>query len=299
MKLRLTLIVIIGSVFTIAQAQGVAINETGALPDSAAMLDVSSSRKGLLPPRLTVMQRNSIMNPPPGLMIYNIDANCMEWWNGSGWYNACSGNTSTPGFPPGTVFCVSGPTAIVPVVNPITGRTWMDRNLGASQQAQHITDQNSYGDLYQWGRPADGHQCRNSTMVASLSSVDQPGHPSFIIGFLDWRNPLNFSLWQGVNGTNNPCPIGYRIPTEAELNSERLSWSVNNANGAYASPLRWPMAGARGYSNGALSYVNTEGTIWTTTFIGSQIRRIRFNQTQAFFASDGTASGISVRCTMN
>jgi hypothetical protein len=36
----------------------------------------------------------------------------------------------------------------------------MDRNLGASQVATSSTDPASYGDLYQWGRPADGHQIR-------------------------------------------------------------------------------------------------------------------------------------------
>ena len=42
------------------------------------------------------------------------------------------------------------------VTNPITGRTWMDRNLGASQVATSYTDELAYGDLYQWGRLSDG-----------------------------------------------------------------------------------------------------------------------------------------------
>ena len=65
-------------------------------------------------------------------------------------------------YPPGSIFCTSGPTQIVPVLNPITGKTWMDRNLGASQVATSSSDAAAYGDLYQWGRRADGHQCRNS-----------------------------------------------------------------------------------------------------------------------------------------
>jgi hypothetical protein len=124
----------------------------------------------------------------------------------------------------------------------------MDRNLGASRAATSSTDTQAYGDLYQWGRAADGHQKRNSATTSSLSSSDTPGHGNFILAPnspYDWRSPQNTNLWQGVNGVNNPCPSGYRLPTEAELNAERLSWGSNNAAGAFASPLKLPVAGGR------------------------------------------------------
>ena len=56
----------------------------------------------------------------------------------------------------------------------------MDRNLGATQAATSSTDVDAYGDLYQWGRFSDGHQCRTSNTTATLSSVDQPAHGDFI-----------------------------------------------------------------------------------------------------------------------
>ena len=120
-------------------------------------------------------------------------------------------NVVLPTYPAGSVFCTSGPTAIVDVTNPTTGKTWMDRNLGASQAATSSTDDAAYGDLYQWGRRADGHQCRTSPTTATLSSIDQPAHGNFItIGSTpyDWLSPQNVNLWQGVNGVNNPCPSG-------------------------------------------------------------------------------------------
>ena len=67
------------------------------------------------------------------------------------------------------------------VTNPVTGRTWMDRNLGASRVATGSTDAEAYGDLYQWGRAADGHQKRNSSTNTTQSSSDNPGHGNFII----------------------------------------------------------------------------------------------------------------------
>jgi hypothetical protein len=60
-------------------------------------------------------------------------------------------NAPLPKYPAGSVFCASGPTVIVDVTNPATGKIWMDRNLGATQVATSSTDANSFGDLYQWG----------------------------------------------------------------------------------------------------------------------------------------------------
>ncbi|MEI8049707.1 MAG: hypothetical protein WCI92_20215 [Bacteroidota bacterium] len=52
-----------------AQAQ-VGINSTGANPDNSAMLDVNSTSKGLLIPRMTKDERDAIVNPVNGLLIY-------------------------------------------------------------------------------------------------------------------------------------------------------------------------------------------------------------------------------------
>lgn len=50
----------------------VGINNDGTLPDPSAMLDVKSTSKGFLPPRLTQPQMAQIINPADGLMVYNI-----------------------------------------------------------------------------------------------------------------------------------------------------------------------------------------------------------------------------------
>jgi hypothetical protein len=175
----------------------------------------------------------------------------------------------------------------------------MDRNLGATQVATSSTDVNSYGDLYQWGRRADGHQCRTSPTTATLSSIDQPAHGNFITinsGNYDWRSPQNASLWQGVNGVNNPCPSGYRIPTETEINAERLSWSQNNSVGAFASPLKWTLAGYRGNGNGTLNYVGSLGDYWSSTVSGTHTRNMGFLSSNAHMNVNFRAYGFTVRC---
>jgi hypothetical protein len=105
----------------------------------------------------------------------------------------------TVALPDGSVLCNGyGATAIVDVTNPATGKIWMDRNLGAATVATSSTNSLSYGNLYQWGRRNDGHQCRNSATIATQSSIDQPAHGLFITGYSDWRNPQNGNLWQGL-----------------------------------------------------------------------------------------------------
>jgi len=70
---KLTLLTTILLTATVALGQGVAISETGAEPDPSAMLDVTSTEKGILIPRITQAQRDAISNPATGLLIYQSD----------------------------------------------------------------------------------------------------------------------------------------------------------------------------------------------------------------------------------
>jgi hypothetical protein len=271
-----------------------------AAPNASAKVEIASTTQGFLPPRMTSSQRDVISSPAAGLTIYNTTVNCLQWWNGSLWYDGCGNNApAQPQYPVGSVFCASGAAAIVDVTNPTTGEIWMDRNLGATQAATSSTDVDAYGDLYQWGRFSDGHQCRTSNTTATLSSTDQPAHGDFILGLnspYDWRSPQNDNLWQGVNGTNNPCPSGYRIPTEAELEAERLSWSSNGSAGALVSPLKLPLAGGRNSSNGSLNDVGLFGFHWSSTVSGANSRYLNFFSSIAIMSPTERASGRSVRC---
>jgi uncharacterized protein (TIGR02145 family) len=200
-------------------------------------------------------------------------------------------------FTAGTVNC-AGATAVVNVTSP-TGKIWMDRNLGALQVATSSTDAASYGDLYQWGRRADGHQCRTSATTTTLSSIDQPEHSSFILAPstpYDWRSPQNTNLWQGVNGLNNPCPSTYRLPTEAELEAERLSWTVNTSVGAFASPLKLTIAGTRPGSLGSIQGGGIEGLYWSSVVSDTSSRGLYFSSPNATMSTTRRANGFSVRC---
>ena len=255
------------------------------IQNNGAEVEIASTTQGFLPPHMTTSQRDAIASPAAGLTMYNTTVNCLQSWNGMLWDDGC------------------GSTASVPTVtNSSTGKIWMDRNLGASQVATSSTDANSYGDLYQWGRGNDGHQYRNSATTAALSSSDQPGHANFILTTslpYDWRSPENTNLWQGVNGVNNPCPSGYRLPTETELDAERSFWISQDAAGAFASPLKLPMAGYRNYrvvDAGSLSHVGSVGDYWSSTLSGTASRDLDFSSSNANMHTDVRAYGVSVRC---
>jgi uncharacterized protein (TIGR02145 family) len=205
-----------------------------------------------------------------------------------------------------TVSCmaIGTNTTIVDVVSP-TGKTWMDRNLGATRQATSLTDQAAYGDSYQWGRLKDGHQCRNSSTTATKSSSDEPGHGNYITtNHEDWRNPKNDNLWQGVNGTNNPCPSGYRIPTKTEWNAELATFSPNNSSsGAYNSVLKLTLGGYRTVAGNSFYGVGVIGDYHTSTIGGNDVSYVViygagfYVQDPVYYSSRG--QGRSVRCIKN
>lgn len=65
----------------------VAINKDGSTPDVSAMLDVKSTQKGLLIPRMTTKQRTDIGTPATGLMVYDSDFKSFWYYNGTAWTN--------------------------------------------------------------------------------------------------------------------------------------------------------------------------------------------------------------------
>ena len=54
-------------------------------PSEKALLDLTSTTKGFLPPRMTTGQRDAITSVPAGLMIYNTTTNKLNFYNGSAW----------------------------------------------------------------------------------------------------------------------------------------------------------------------------------------------------------------------
>ena len=190
------------------------------------------------------------------------------------------------------------------------GNTWLNNNLGAHyadvnhpsfnplQQATARNDHLAYGSLYQWGRNTDGHELRTSSVTAGPVAAGSEGSNFITNGTSpkDWLSTRDDTRWGAAKTANDPCPIGYRVPTDAELNAERLLFPTYNSAGAYASELKFPVPGYRSSSTGALSYVGTYGRYWSSTVDGTSARRLTFTSSEANMYSANRAVGLSVRC---
>jgi uncharacterized protein (TIGR02145 family) len=202
-----------------------------------------------------------------------------------------------------------------PTVESSTGRIWMDRNLGATQVATSSTDAASYGDLYQWGRDSDGHQIRTSNVISTIATSAAAGHDDFIDAGIDhWveggsvgevpdGNWTNFSeedtLWQ--SGLNDPCPKGFRIPTEAEWQDEINTWTnTNKAQAAMNSELKLPLAGYRLHTDGTLGHVGEHGDYWSSTVSDNYAGFLYFGtlngSSSTSMYNNNRALAFSVRC---
>ncbi|MCB9336650.1 MAG: hypothetical protein H6577_00820 [Lewinellaceae bacterium] len=79
-------------------AEGISIDGTGSVgigtnpPDQSAQLDIESTDKGMLVPRLTTAQRTAIASPATGLLVYDTDADAFHFYDGSAWQPILSGS---------------------------------------------------------------------------------------------------------------------------------------------------------------------------------------------------------------
>jgi len=93
--LILALVTLLGSNQNIAQNVG--IGAESFTPDSSAMLEVKSTDKGFLPPRMTTVERYSIQYPAEGLWVFDLDINTYYFWGNGFWWKVCS-LKECPGF---------------------------------------------------------------------------------------------------------------------------------------------------------------------------------------------------------
>ncbi|RTY84634.1 hypothetical protein EKL99_01160 [Flavobacterium sp. ZB4P23] len=91
---KIVLLLLIGSFAGVVSAQTqTTLLKLGTNPytiNTSAALEVESTTKGFLLPRMTAAQRDGITSPTNGLTIYNTSSNCVEWYNGTTWRSNCT-----------------------------------------------------------------------------------------------------------------------------------------------------------------------------------------------------------------
>ncbi len=79
----------------VINAQNIAINATGTSPDASAMLDVQSTSKGMLVPRMTTVQRTAIASPATGLLVFDNTTGSFWFKNTSKWVELIDSSNTT------------------------------------------------------------------------------------------------------------------------------------------------------------------------------------------------------------
>ncbi len=204
---------------------------------------------------------------------------------------------------------------------PITaedGNVWLSNNLGAdyaklnssnfniTAQATAYNDSRAYGSLFQWGRCPDGHELINWSTETGIydngstqSITDTPTSALFIAISGDWRSTPNDALWATEASANNPCPSGFRVPTQAEQTGLVTAAGITNYSNATTSKLKFSVAGMRNNGDGSILLLGNSGYYWNCSVSGinAGYRSFLSSITRTNFTS--RTLGYTVRCLKN
>jgi hypothetical protein len=103
-------------------------------------------------------------------------------------------------------------------------QVWLDRDLGAKEAADEANNTNAYGDLYEWGRNADGHQRRESNTTDTLANGIHTTNGLYINTQFDWvqeeiddSGSQRSEAWGDPNSDNQVCPCGFIVASVADF----------------------------------------------------------------------------------
>lgn len=277
MKIQLTIMTLFLSFWATAQ---VGIGTT--TPDPNAILDIVSTNKGFLPPR--VADVTAITTPVAGLMIYDNSKQCMRYYNGTIWSD-CMGNI-TPVFTCGdTMTDIDGNT--YPTVL-IGGQCWMAADLKVSRYPNgnaipYIDNNATWGALGD-NNTDDGYSFYNDSNNDGVIDITYPDYGalySYSAAIADnWvrdNSAINSEGGQGI------CPDGWHLPTDAEwttlttfLGGTNVAggemketgithWNSPNTGATNSSGFTALPGGYRHWSSGTFYNVGNYGYWWSST----------------------------------
>lgn len=188
MRVVLLCIAILATCWLQAQT-GVAINNSGAAADAKAMLDISSTTKGVLIPRMTQGDRDAIGTPPQGLLIFNTSSNSFQYHNGAVWSNLTHSGIVTGS--PNKVPRFLGVWGLTPGVMTDDGNGVSINNTSAVAHSSAIMDMTSTA---------------KGLLIPRMNSAQRTAIPTPANGLLVYDTDqsaflfYNGSAWTGING---------------------------------------------------------------------------------------------------
>jgi hypothetical protein len=277
----------------------VGINSGNTEPDPTAGLDVNFADKGFLLPRLTQEQILAISDPANGLIVFCKTDNRLYVYISAAlaWRELPFGvNMIGAPFPCGINITINHVAGNVAPVNKTvtygtatgipgeTAKCWIDRNLGASQQATAVNDatEGSAGWYWQFNlKQGYKHDGANRTPFTTwISSISENS---------DWT------------AVNDPCSIElgspWRIPTYTEWNNVYNTGDWENWNGPWNSGLNLHAAGYLDYSDGSMDFRGIYAGYWSSTqFSTTTGWDVGFHIEGSTMYSDSKAVGLTLRC---
>ncbi len=160
-------------------------------PDASAVLDLTSSNTGFLPPR--VADTNAVSNPAEGLVIYDMSVHCLRYFNGTIWSD-CMGNIA-PNF---TWSC---------------GYDFLDERDGQSYATVQIGTQCWMAENLNIGTMTPGVHHTQNGILEKHCYDDDTANCNIYGGLYEWGEMMHYNTTPGVKGI---CPPGWHIPTDEE-----------------------------------------------------------------------------------
>ena len=273
--------------FCLRSIAQVGINMDGSQPSSSAILDVKSSNKGFLPPRMTTILRDAISLPDPGLTIYNTDCNDLQVFNGVGW--TPMGNNGLLGIPESisgkTTPCLgeSGVVYFIPTVTGATGYNWIvpagtmitngqgstaiTVNFGSSGGSVCVSALNSC-----WKSPVRCLDIFVGPPGMPLAGVHSAAKTSIVWNWNQVTGAQGYK-WNTVNDYSTATDLGPLLAnTESGLTCEtvytRFLWAYNSCTNSQATTLTQSTISCSGCGLQVIDLRN--GKVYNTVQIGSQ-----------------------------
>jgi hypothetical protein len=208
---KLSLGVLATLLVTLTFGQGVSINPTGNNPDTSAMLDVSSTSKGLLLPRLTTVQRDAISLPATGLLVYNTTTSTFDYYSGTAWFSLSTASS----------------VSTVPIIRTYTSNATWTKPPGLKYIiVEMVGGGGGGGGCYNYGggAGAGAGYCKKIIATSSLSSTE-----SVLIGIGgSGGSPQNPGLDGGTSSFGSHCSATGGQGGKAQTSA------VTSTDGSYA-----------------------------------------------------------------